>query len=87
MFFPTREHLPCPLLLHATLETTDDRNRLVSNESNREVLDALAAHVAAILAAEASPANPRRALDLLAGLEQADTDLHGFKEELIRACK
>jgi len=61
--------------VHATLETTDDRNRLVSNASNREVLGKLAEHVADTLEKEASATAPRRALELLAGIEHADPEL------------
>ena len=65
--FPTQERMPCALAMHATLETTDDRNRLLSHASNREVLKHLAAHVAAVTEEQATPADPRRALELLAG--------------------
>jgi hypothetical protein len=88
VFFPTHDRLPCALVMHATLETTDDRNRLVSHKSNREVLDQLAAHVAAILEEQAVPERPRRALELLSGLEDADPELKllGFVEAIVREC-
>ena len=58
VFFPTHDRLPCALVMHATLETTDDRNRLVAHRSNREVLAHLAAHVAGILEEQAGPTKP-----------------------------
>jgi hypothetical protein len=88
VFFPTHDRLPCALVMHATLETTDDRNRLVAHKSNREVLAHLAAHVAAILEEQAGPTKPRRALELLAGMEDADPELKtlGFVDALVREC-
>ncbi len=88
VFFPTHDRLPCALVMHATLETTDDRNRLVAHESNREVLAYLAAHVAGILEEQAGPTKPRWALELLAGLEDADPELKtlGFVDALMREC-
>jgi len=38
VFFPTHDRLPCALVMHGTLETTNDRKRLVANKSNQEVL-------------------------------------------------
>lgn len=78
VFFPTHDRLPCSVVMHATLETTDDRNRLVSNASNREVLGHLATHVARVLKAQATPSAPRRALELLAGIEDADPELNAL---------
>lgn len=88
VFFPTQEQLPCPLVMHATMETTDDRNHLVAHKSNQEVLEQLAEHVAAVVEAQATPTAPRRALELIAGVEAADPSLKGlgFVEALIRAC-
>jgi hypothetical protein len=88
VFFPTHDRLPCALVMHATLETTDDRNRLVANESNREVLTHLAVHVAGVLEGQTELSEPRRALELLAGLEHADPELKilGFVDALIREC-
>jgi hypothetical protein len=86
--FPTHDRLPCALVMHATLETTDDRNRLVAHKSNQEVLAQLASHVAGILEEQAAPTKPRRALDLLAGIEDADPELKtlGFVDALVREC-
>ena len=88
VFFPTHERIPCALVMHATLETTDDRNRLVDHASNREVLRNLAALVAAVLEEQATPACPRRALELLAGVERADPELErlGYLEALVGDC-
>ncbi len=88
VFFPTHDRLPCALVMHATLETTDDRNRLVTHKSNQEVLGHLAAHVAAILEEQAGPEKQRRALELLSGLEDADPELKtlGFVEAMVREC-
>lgn len=74
--------------MHATLETTDDRNRLVSHASNREVLGHLAAHVAEVMEEQATLTTPRRALELLAGVENADPELRGlgFVDTLIAEC-
>lgn len=88
VFFPTHERLPCAIAMHATLETSDDRNRLVSHASNREVLDQLAAHVAAVIEGQATPETQRRALELIAGVEGADPDLKalGFVDALVKSC-
>jgi hypothetical protein len=88
VFFPTHDRLPCALVMHATLETTDDRNRLVAHKSNLEVLAHLAAHVAGVLEEQAGPMKHRRALELLAGLEDADPELKmlGFVNALVREC-
>ena len=89
VFFPTHERLPCAMVMHATLETSDDRNRLVPHASNREVLRQLALHVAAVLEDQASPEVPRRALEMIAGIEDADPELKelGFVDTLVEACK
>jgi hypothetical protein len=42
VFFPTKVSFPFPVLAHATFETTDDRNQLVDNATNRFVADRLA---------------------------------------------
>jgi hypothetical protein len=73
VFFPTHERLPCSVVMHATLETTDDRNRLVAHASNREVLGHLARYVADVVERQAGPATLRRALDLIAGVENSDS--------------
>jgi hypothetical protein len=88
VFFPTHERLPCAIVMHATLETSDDRNRLVVHTSNREVLGQLAMHVAAVVESHAAPAMPRRALELIAGVENADPELKalGFVDALVKAC-
>jgi hypothetical protein len=88
VFFPTHERMPCALVLHATLDTTDDRNRLVNNASNREVLKHLATHVATVMEEQASTGDPRRALELLAGAENADPELDnlGFVPALLTDC-
>lgn len=88
VYFPTHERLPCSLVMHATLQTTDDRNRLVGDASNREVLTGLAEHVAETVEKEATPSTPLRALELLAGIEAADPELHalGFVEALVEQC-
>ena len=88
VFFPTHERMPCALVMHATLETTDDRNRLVNHASNREVLKNLATHVAAVMEEQATLGDPRRALELLAGVERADPELEdlGFVPALVTEC-
>jgi hypothetical protein len=88
VFFPTHERLPCSVVMHATLETTDDRNRLVDHASNREVLGHLARHVAEVVESQAAPTAPRRALELLAGIENSDPELTelGFVDTLIEDC-
>ncbi|HEX8520905.1 MAG TPA: DUF3883 domain-containing protein [Tepidisphaeraceae bacterium] len=88
VFFPTHDRLPCALVMHATLETTDDRNRLVADKSNKEVLDHLAAHVAAVLEEHTGWGNQRRALELLSGLEDSDPELKSldFVNAMVREC-
>lgn len=87
VFFPTQVQLPCPVVMHATLETTDDRNHLVAHRSNQEVLSHLAKHVATVVESQATPATPCRALETIAGVETADPSLRalGFVDELIAA--
>lgn len=89
VFFPTKDALPLPMVLHATLELSDDRNRVHDTEDNRQVLGALAAQLADIVAAEAIPTQPRRALKLLDGLDQADPELKrlGFLERAVAELK
>lgn len=41
VFFPTKVSFPFPVLAHATFETTDDRNHLVDNATNRFVASQL----------------------------------------------
>ncbi len=85
VFFPTKDALPLPMVLHATLEVSDDRNRIHDTEGNRQVLGALATQLADVVAAEATRAQPRRALKLLDGLDQVDPELKrlGFLERAV----
>ncbi|MFO0829664.1 MAG: DUF3883 domain-containing protein [Phycisphaerales bacterium] len=85
VFFPTKDTLPLPMVLHATLELSDDRNRVHDTVDNREVLGALAAHVAEIVTAVADPKHPRRALRLIDGLDRADPELRrlGFVDRAV----
>lgn len=89
VFFPTRESLPCPVILHATLETTEDRNRLVDHRANREVLHSLAHHLIDVIESQVSAADPLRALRMLSGIEDADPELVrlGFRDAVISACE
>lgn len=89
VFFPTKDALPLPMVLHATLELSDDRNRVHDTEDNRQVLEALATQLADVVAAEATPAQPRRALKLLDGLDQADPELKrlGFLDRAVAELK
>lgn len=89
VFFPTKDSLPLPMVLHATLELSDDRNRVHNTEDNRQVLGALAAQLADVVAAEATPEQPRRALRLLDGLDQVDPELKrlGFLERAVAELK
>lgn len=88
VFFPTHERLPCCMVMHATVETSDDRNRLVNHALNNEVLRQLASHVAQVVEMQALPSNPRRALELLVGIENADPELKtlGFVDALVYEC-
>lgn len=89
VFFPTQDTLPLSVVLHATLELGDDRNRVHDNSKNRKVLAALAVHFADIVAQEASEEDPQRALRLLQGLERADGELVrlGFVEATVQAVR
>lgn len=89
VFFPTQDTLPLPVVLHATLELGDDRNRVHDNRKNRRVLAALAAHFADIVEEEADETNPQRALRLLQGLERADGELVrlGFVQAAVEALR
>ena len=75
VFFPTREHLPCPIVMHATLETTEDRNRIVNNSSNLHVLEALSEHLSDIIKSHVLKDEPLRVLYLLNGIQDADPEL------------
>ena len=88
VFFPTHERLPCRLVMHATLETSDDRNRLVNHASNREVLRQLAAYVAQVVEMQVSSPGSRQPLELLRGVESADPELKalGFVDALVQEC-
>lgn len=88
VFFPTHESLPCPLLMHATVDTTDDRNHLVENDSNTEVLSQLAKLVASTLEDHVSNTGSRDALLLLAGVERLSGTLNrlGFLSTLVGSC-
>ncbi|MCG3113218.1 MAG: DUF3883 domain-containing protein [Candidatus Manganitrophus sp. SB1] len=88
VFFPTHEQLPCSMVLHATLETSDDRNRVVKQASNQEVLRQLAIQVGKVAEIQASSSDPRRVLNLLRGIENSDPELKilGFLDELIKEC-
>ena len=88
VFFPTTGILPCSLLMHATLETTDDRKHLVNHLGNRKVLERLAIHVADVIEREAKASTPLRALKLISGIENVDSELKslGFLDALIREC-
>ncbi len=46
VFFPTKVSFPFPVLAHATFEVTDDRNHLLTTETNQFVADKLAATMA-----------------------------------------
>jgi len=88
VFFPTRERLPCPAILHATLETTENRNRLVDNAGNREVLQALASHFVDVVEAQVAEDDRLRALQMMNGVENVDPELQslGFLEAVVDAC-
>lgn len=85
VFFPTQDELPLPVVLHATLELSDDRNRVHNTDDNREVLQALAAHLADVVSDEADHEHPKRALRLLDGLDNADPELSrlGFVDRAV----
>lgn len=89
VFFPTQDTLPLPVVLHATLELGDDRNRVHDNSKNRRVLAALAVHFADIVGQESSEEDPLRALRLLQGLERADGELVrlGFVQAMVEAVR
>lgn len=89
VFFPTREHLPCPIVMHATLETTEDRNRVVNNASNRQVFTALAEHLSSVIEQHVSIDTPLRTLRLLDGVQNADPELDelGFVDAVRKAIR
>lgn len=89
VFFPTQDALPLPVVLHATLELSDDRNRVHNTDDNRHVLQSLAAHLADVVTDEADNEHPKRALRLLDGLDDADPELLrlGFVDQAVSALK
>lgn len=88
VFFPTQDSLPLPLVLHASLELSDDRNRVHNTDDNRQVLAALAVQLADVVEAEAA-VDPKRALRLLDGLDRADPELErlGFRADAVAAIR
>lgn len=90
VFFPTHDAAPLPVVLHATLELGDDRNRIRDTPANRTVLEHLGQHLAQVVGASVDPDSPKRALRLLDGLPDVDPELArlGFVSAVVtHACK
>jgi hypothetical protein len=85
VFFPTQERLPIQVRMHATLELTENRNRLIDHASNRYVLRSLGRLFAETIEAEASQHGGGRAVELIYGLQDADPELAnlGFREACV----
>jgi hypothetical protein len=75
VFFPTQDAAPLPVVLHATLELGDDRNRVRDTAANRSVLGKLAQHLADVVSSSADSESPKRAIRLLDGLPDVDPEL------------
>lgn len=82
VFFPTQERLPIQVRMHATLELTENRNRLIDHASNRHVLKRLAELFAEVVEGEAVQHGGARAVELVNGLQDADPELValGFRD-------
>lgn len=90
VFFPTHDSLPLPLVLHATLELSDDRNRVHDTPANRLVLSALAQHLADVVEVEAQERiTAGGGIGLLGGLDNADPELKrlGFLDAAVAALR
>lgn len=85
VFFPTQERLPTQVRLHATLELTENRNRLIDHASNRHVLTRLAELLAVVVENEADQHGGARAVELIDGLQDADPELVtlGFRDACV----
>ena len=88
VFFPTADILPMAMLVHATLDTDDNRKRLTDHAANREVLRHLGELISEVAESEAAKSSPARAFELLAGIERCDEELKefGFLDDVLEAC-
>lgn len=64
-YFPTNVRFPYPVVAHATMELTPNRQNLVETPANRYMVERLADTMAAVAEQSADPAHPWRALDLI----------------------
>jgi hypothetical protein len=89
VFFPTDDVLPIAPLLHATLDLTDTRKRVIDNPANRHVLGELAKFFGYLIEREWSRKAPLRPLSLLKGLTEADPELQtlGLVQAIIVECR
>lgn len=84
-FFPTKVQFPFPLIAHATLELTNNRQNIAESEANTFLLKRLSRFMAETAERVAGDvANPWRALSLVAPRGDLDKDVRdlGFDEAL-----
>ena len=89
-YFPTNVRCPYPVVAHATMELTPNRQNLVETAPNRYLAAKLAESIAEVAEQSADPAHPWRALGLIGSRGMsADPVLEklGFKDALLHAAR
>ncbi|MDC3956922.1 DUF3883 domain-containing protein [Polyangium jinanense] len=88
-YFATQVRLPIPVVVHATVELTQNRMNLVDNPANAYVVDQMAAFLGEVARRCATPVEPWRALSILALEGHLDPVLEkfGFGEKLIAVAR
>jgi len=93
-YFPTQIRFPFPLIAHATLELTNNRQNLAQSKANGYLLKQLAAFMARVAADIASDgalsaSDPWRPLSLITARGDLDTVVQGFefRDALLEAAK
>lgn len=83
-FFPTQVRFPFPVVAHATVELTQNRQNVVETVENRFVIGQLASAMAELAASLCSVADPWAGLRAVSGHGQVDPVLEklGFAERL-----
>ena len=89
-YFPTNVRFPYPVVAHATMELTSNRQNLIESSPNRFLAKKLAEAIAEVAERSADPARPWQALKLIAtrgmGVDPV-LDRLGFEDKLLRAVR
>lgn len=89
-YFPSNVRFPYPVVAHATMELTDNRQNLLETQPNRYLAERLAEALAEVAEQSADPSHPWRAMEILASRGTGhDPVLEklGFVDALQRAAK